>query len=521
MSTLPGDGVKRGRGRPRKPPSDEPKRPVGRPRKNQPPAPEPAPVVVARAKVLDRPLDRAPYQPFGAARQMWQSNKREVLLSGAANTGKSRACLEKLHYCADKYPGSRMLIVRRTRHSLTQTAMVTYEQKVLPRGWLSGKRDGSGVIHFDTGDQQYEYPNGSIIAVGGMDDAQKIMSSEWDMVYIQEAIELTEHSWESITTRLRNHKMPYQQLIADCNPSGPSHWLKQRVDRGVTTMFDSKHEDNPACTPEDLAVLDALTGVRYLRLRKGIWAAAEGLVYEEWDPSKHVLSRARMEELGIFAKGSRHNHDYQLNRAGARQVIAGVDWGWTNPGCIVVFAIDGDGRMYLVHEVYQTQRDIDWWMDQAKALKSRYGIEQFVCDPAEPAYIEQFNKNRLPAVKGINDIPPGISQLQSRFKTADDGRPRFFVYEYALHARDEIRAQNYQPVSFQGEVLEYVWPKSKDGSPVKEVPVKVNDHAMDATRYAAAWLSQGHETGQSLLKELQQRVSVREKLRQQMMDQYW
>lgn len=474
-----------------------------------------------RPKVLSRPIERAPYQPFGAARLMWQSSKREVLLAGAANTGKSRACLEKLHYCADKYPNVRLLIARKTRHSLTQTAMVTYEQKVLPHGWLENKRNSGGMIHWNTGDQQYEYPNGSIIAVAGMDDSQKIMSSEWDMIYIQEAIELSEHNWESLTTRLRNHKMRYQQLLADCNPAYPTHWLKVRADKGVTLMLDSRHEDNPACSPEDIAVLDALTGVRYLRLRKGIWAAAEGMVYEEWDTSRHVLSRDQLVAKGIFAPGSTSDYDCHLDRAGTRQVIASVDFGWTNPGVINVFAVDGDGRMYLVYEVYQTSRDIDWWIHQAQQIKARFGVEQFICDPAEPAFIEQFLKNRLPAVKAINDIAPGISVLQARLKNADDERPRFFVYEHALAYRDETRASAYQPCSFQGEVLEYVWPKSRDGSPVKEVPVKVNDHSLDAARYAAMWLQEGHATGYSLLTEIKERVNVREKIREKIREQYW
>lgn len=88
-------------------------------------------------------------------------------------THNSRACLEKLHHCADKYPGMRALIARKTRESITQTAMVTYEQKVLPLGWLEEK-----YVRFNTTDQCYEYPNGSIIAVGGLDKASKIMSSD-------------------------------------------------------------------------------------------------------------------------------------------------------------------------------------------------------------------------------------------------------------------------------------------------------------------------------------------------------
>lgn len=464
--------------------------------------------------VMRRPPERAPYQPFGAAIAMWKSRRREVLLAGAANTGKSRACLEKLHFCADKYPNARILMARKTRRSLTQTAMVTYEQKVLPQGWLEHKGNG-GLIRWNVGDQQYEYPNKSVIAVAGMDDPQKIMSSEWDMIYIQEATELYENDWEALTTRLRNHKMPYQQLIADCNPGAPTHWLKLRHDRGALLMLDSKHEDNPACSEADIAVLEALTGVRYLRLRKGIWAAAEGMVYEEWDTTRHILTRQQMIEKGIFdEKGV-------LTRSSIKGVYGAVDWGYTNPGVIQVFALDGDGRLYLIYEIYQTQRDIDWWIDQGKKVRERFGVETFICDPAEPSYIEQFNKNRLHAIKGENDIAPGISQIQSRLKSAGDGRPRFYVYDGALEYRDESRLNAYQPLGFLGEVLEYVWPQSRDGSAVREVPVKVNDHALDAARYLCMWVAGTLTTSKILLEEMKQRVDARKSLQEKIQNIYW
>lgn len=465
------------------------------------------------AAVMSIPKEQRPYKRYGAAIAAWKSRRSELVLSGPAGTGKSRACLEKLHFCADKYAGMRGLIVRKTRTSVTQTAMVTFEQKVLPEGWLGN------IIHFRSGEQEYRYPNGSIIAVGGLDKSSKIMSSEWDMVYVQEATELSEEDWEALTTRLRNNVMPYQQLLADCNPGPPTHWLKLRAERGATLMLESRHEDNPAVTPEYLATLDALTGVRYLRLRKGIWAAAEGLVYDEWNPSIHVLSRSQLKDLGIF-----DSHG-MLNRSAVRRVLASVDWGWTNPGVILVWAIDGDGRMYLIHEIYQTQQDINWWIEQGKQLQQQYRIEQWVCDPAEPSYIDQFKKYGLHAHGGVNDIAPGISQVQSRLKLAGDGRPRLFCYEQALRVRDEARVAAYQPFSVQSEILEYVWPKAKDGQPVREVPVKINDHSLDALRYMALFLADPLPSASELKKELDARQAarstVREKLEQQRHDWYW
>lgn len=426
---------------------------------------------------IDAPItQRAPYHPYGAALSAWKSRRRELVLAGPAGTGKSVLCLHKLHYCAKKYTGMRALICRKTRESITQTAMVSYEKKVLQPGWL-----GDAVV-WRTQEQEYRYTNGSIIAVGGMDKSSKIMSSEWDMVYVQEATELMEEDWGALTTRLRNGIMGYQQLIADCNPGPPTHWLKQRADRKECLMLESRHEDNPTVTPEYLASLDRLPGVLRDRLRYGRWAAAEGMVYDTWDTAVHVVSINRLIEWNIVLPNGTPNRD------GAKQVIAGVDWGFTNPGVIQVYALDGDGRLYLLYEMYQTQRTIDWWLAQGKLIKQRFGVEYFVCDPAEPAFIEQFDRAGLRAYPAVNDIAPGISAMSTRLHIQADGRPRLYVSEYALATRDESRAVEHKPCGFTQEIDLYVWPKSKDGMPVKEVPVKVNDHSMDTARYVCMWL---------------------------------
>src|SRR5690606_12230398 len=208
----------------------------------------------------------------------------EAMLAGPAGTGKSRGALEKMHLCAEKYAGMRGLIVRKTRVSLTHTGLVTLEEHVLP--------EGHSVLYGPVRSHRssYRYPNGSELVVGGMDNPVKVMSGEYDLIYVQEATELSEADWEQLTTRLRNGRMPYQQIIGDCNPGPPTHWIKQRADRGDMLMLDTRHQDNPTLYDhsrgewtekgrEYLAKLDKLTGVRRRRLRDGEWAAAEGAVY--------------------------------------------------------------------------------------------------------------------------------------------------------------------------------------------------------------------------------------------------
>lgn len=413
---------------------------------------------------------------------MWRSGKDECLLVGPANTGKSRGCIQKLHFCAGKYPNARILMARKTRKSLTQSGMVTYEKKVLPPGYLGN------LIHWRTQEQEYRYPNGSIIAVGGLDDDEKIMSSEWDIIFVMEATELRrEATWEALSIRCRNKAMPYQQLLADANPSSPKHWLKKRCDRKLTQMIESRHEDNPSLTAADMARLDALTGVRKDRLRYGRWAAAEGLVYPEWDSAYHIVSRQQLSEWMVFRS------DGTVNREVIRRVVAGVDWGYTNPGTIQIYGLDSDERAYLLREVYRVGQTDDWWVEQALALDVEFGgIEQFVCDPSMPAYIKKFRDADLPAIGAVNDIGPGIEAMKKRLAIAGDGRPRLQMYEYALEERDEVRDEASLPCGLEEEIDEYVWAKGKEGQNEKELPVPVHNHGLDASRYVCKWLE---ETG--------------------------
>lgn len=414
----------------------------------------------AITKQAPRPHQRA-YRPYGAALDLFYYHGDEVALEGPAGTGKSRACLEKIHLCALKYPGMRALITRKTRESMSESVLVTFEEKVLPVLFLPDgpKRNQR---------QHYHYPNGSEIVVGGLDKPSKIMSTEYDLIYIAEATEALENDYESLTTRLRNGVMPYQQIIADCNPDAPTHWLHLRCDQGRAKVFFSRHEDNPTVTAAYLARLDNLTGVRKERLRYGRRAAAEGMVYEGFDRAVHLIDSWQVPDV--------------------RRYIASVDWGFTNPGVIQVWAIDGDKRMYLVHEIYMSHKTIDWWIPEAKALHARYRLETLVCDPAEPAFIQQFKRAGLPARKANNKIALGIQKAQERLKIAADNRPRIFFARDSLAHTDPFLEEAKHPLSTVQEIDSYLWPKGIDGKAIKEVPVDAYNHGMDCVRYACLYL---------------------------------
>jgi len=239
------------------------------------------------------------YAPRGNAARLLFNTDRELVVSGPAGTGKSRACLEKLHYCCNTYPGARALIVRQTRASLSETGLETFETHVL--GPLHPMAVDGPKRPWRT---SYRYPNGSQINVGGMDKPGRILSSEYDIVYWQQAEEGTLWGYETILTRLRGTGLPFRQLLTDCNPESPMHWLKQRCDAGAATLIETDHKDNPVLWDgearewtefgeEYIGTLDRLTGARKLRLRFGVWVVPEGAIYSLFDDSRHKVQGFR------------------------------------------------------------------------------------------------------------------------------------------------------------------------------------------------------------------------------------
>jgi PBSX family phage terminase large subunit len=415
----------------------------------------------------------AGYTPYGSAWTLLHSQAPQILVSGPAGTGKSRACLTKLHLCAEHKPGFRGLILRKTRESLTESGLVTFEQIVLPAGHpaLAGSQRRLR--------QAYRYPNGSEVIAGGLNKPEKIMSSEYDMIYIQECIELTEDDFERATTRLRGRALPFSQLIADSNPDRPMHWLRLRCNSGKTLLLESRHEENPLLwdmkarrwTPfgeSYIAKLDALTGPRKQRLRYGRWVQAEGVVYEGWDAAVHVIDR------------------FPVPDSWPRYLT--IDFGFVNPFVASWYAQDEGGRLYRYREIYRTKRLVeDHARDIAAAMRGEPRPRRIICDhdAEDRATLERYLG--LPTAPAIKDVSSGIQQVAARLRPAADGRPRLFFLRDSLVQRDPELWESKKPMDTIEEFDGYVWDVGgvrREG----ELPVKENDHGLDALRYLCRWL---------------------------------
>jgi phage terminase large subunit-like protein len=213
-------------------------------------------------------------------------------------------------------------------------------------------------------------------------------------------------------------------------------------------MFKAISADNVYLSPEIIeAWQQTYVGDFAKQELGGEFIAFEGLIYPEFRREAHVQQTAPER---------------------FKTTVAGVDWGFANPGVILVFGLDGDGRLWQVAEHYQRQRRVEEWVNVAKQARQTWGISAFYCDPSEPTYIRQFTDAGLPAEPATTSVLPGIQAVKNRLVVQADGVPRLLMTADCMNTMAEYES--------------YQWAENRTG--IKDQPVKANDHAMDATRYA-------------------------------------
>jgi phage terminase large subunit len=400
----------------------------------------------------------------------------EVVISGRAGTGKSRAALTKIHLALLRTPGARALVIRKTAKSLSGSTLVTYREKVAKEAiW-------SGAVEFYGGSSQepaqYRYANGSVMVIGGMDNPDKVLSTEYDMILADECTQLTEKDWNTLLTRLRNGKLKFQQIIGCCNPSKPTHWILQRAKNSLRHLI-SRIQDNPAYFLDDgtpteqgaayTELMDALTGIERARLRDGRWVAAEGVIYEEFDIGLHVVDR-----FEIPADWTRY---------------WAVDFGFVHPFVCQWWAQDPDGRLFMYRELVHTKRLVE---DHAKQMLAQVTDEKGNWTEPRPRMVltdhaaedratldKHLGIKTKPAKKTVSD---GLQAVGARLKVQGDGKARLYILKNSVIEVDRTLEEAGKPTCLADEIPGYIWADSK----TKEQPVKEDDDGCDTMRYVVA-----------------------------------
>jgi len=416
----------------------------------------------------------------GGSTALLTNHDHEVILVGPADTSKTWAgCVKALLLCTDsRRPGVHGIMARKLFNSIHDSCARTFN--TVSKGM--GVRRLGGEKFTD----KWIFPNGSELVCAGLDKPDKLLSSEWDFALIPQAEQLTDGEWEMVCGRVtgRGAVVAYPQVFGDCNPGPSMHWIRTRKS---LTRIPSVHKDNPALyddagniTEEGikrLGLLDStLTGVRRKRLLEGIWATAEGAVYDMFDPAPggpHVLVRDPKE---------------------MRRWFLAIDEGYTNPVVILLIGEDGDKRQHCFREFYRRgvlQADVVaraklWFqcpIGYASAAPDPDGLlvlpaeavrcEAAAVDESAAGLIADLNNGGVYAKGAKGRVLDGINLVQNRLKVQADGKARYSVDPSCVNHINEFES--------------YVW----NDKAAKDTPTKENDHSLDAVRYLLDYLHEG------------------------------
>ena len=413
-----------------------------------------------------------------------------ILLSGSMGGGKSSLFQAKAHHYAMAYPRSFVLVIRKTRDSITSSVAEQLELNII----------GDSAKH-NKSKSAFIYPNGSQIKYAGMQDekARKRLRSIGleggvDLICVEEACELTEDDFHELVGRLRGRRGGFRQIILATNPDSPHHFIykmfiedsevvtntyspkhvvcKKPIEGGVATTYYSSVEDNAYADDSYRRRLESMPGIMYERNVLGKWVSAEGLVHSNFDAKTNIIESES--EKFIFSAQNDPDNWY---------LIGSIDFGFEHPSVVQWWAVDRtepeQSKMYLYREIYQTRTLIADLGEQILSLSSKFeqeNIRWYVDHAAqERAILENMGIN---TVKANKSVARGLSVVNNML------RGRMFLLSNSLVAEDSRLKKNHLPVRTSEEFTLYTWDKDATGVLVDK-PVKKFDHGMDATRYAA------------------------------------
>jgi terminase large subunit-like protein len=290
--------------------------------------------------VLPEPCGKCPQELFHTA------TEDDVLYGGSAGGGKTAAiCADSLRLCV-KYPGIRVLILRRSYDELAESIYPEFQRF----GWgeaLQGRWNKTG--------KEITFPSRSLIRLRYMetlDDASRRQGGAYQAVYVDERTLLAPGIVDVIALeRLRSaHGVPVIGIRSTSNPGGPSHGevRAKYVDptehgrkvitneHGLTIRFiPAKATDNPFLDEAYFRRLDAIPDpARRAAMRDGDWGQFSGQIFQELRWDRHVI-----EPFTIPPSWRRYT---------------ATDWGFTAPFANLWGCLDEDGRAYVYRELYET-----------------------------------------------------------------------------------------------------------------------------------------------------------------------
>lgn len=247
------------------------------------------------------------------------------------------------------------------------------------------------------------------------------------------------------------------RIFIDTNPENPMHSVKvDYIDKSGQTLNDGRLNikafhfnlyDNTFLPSDYVESIEKATptGMFYDRDILGMWVAAEGIVYRDFNQKVHLIEKIPEYENII-------------------KYIGGIDFGFEHYGSIVILAKSEKGNYYFIEEIAERHKYIDWWKERAFELQSRYHGIAFYCDTARTEHISKLKEypNRVNAKEADKAVVEGIEMVGSLLKQ----NKLFFIKEKFKKGLQEMYL--------------YSWNDKGTDEKVR----KENDDVLDALRYA-------------------------------------
>lgn len=385
----------------------------------------------------------------------WRDPRWEALVcDGAVRSGKTFAMgLSFFLWAQAEFDGKQFGVCGKTIASVRRNLLAELAPYLRRLGMEVRERRGENALIV-----RFRGHENTFLLFGGRDEssAALIQGSTLAGVLLDEAALMPRSFVEQAVARC---SVAGSRLWFNCNPEGPQHWfyqewiLKAEERRALRLHFTM--EDNPALSERIRERYRRnYSGAFYRRFVLGEWTAAEGLVYDFFDPRRDA---ADAPEDGFSA--------WRIS----------ADYGTVNPASFGLWGLR-EGIWYRVREFYYDSRkmgrqrtDAEYAEDLERLAEGRE-IQRVIVDPSAASFIEVLRRRGFRVVRADNDVVDGIRV------TADLLREGRIVI--CRSCGDCLR-----------EIAQYCWEQRGE----RDAPRKKDDHAMDDLRYFAMDLAGDRE----------------------------
>ncbi|HEY2642302.1 MAG TPA: terminase family protein [Galbitalea sp.] len=418
-------------------------------------------------------------KPLLSPKQMWSihkaKSKKIALWVGAVSGGKTIASLFAfLDAVADAKGSGEIFIIGKTLQAIERNIIHPLQSYEL-FGELAYQ-----VVHVKGSNDAMIF--GRLVSLVGANDARaegRIRGATAEIAYVDEATLLAKEFWAMLITRLR---VSGARMLATTNPGASQHWLRTDyiLDPEANNMvvFHFTMHDNPLYFeggdpgPAYIADMESTfagSKIFYDRFIKGLWTNAEGAIYDNWDPAKHVIAWSDMPPM------------YSL-------LGVAMDFGTQHATSIGILGLGYDRRLYMVDELRIDVTDTATRQSPSVKAKTiadwlkldhtpeRQGLRPLrviaSTDPASIAHTaELYQSQGIATEHAENAVSYGIGLISSLLSREIDGIPMLRVSDRCTGIIQEAPS--------------YTWdPKAAERG--EDAPIKANDDSMDMWRYAIA-----------------------------------